>query len=125
MKKSNFLNIGVALLFLIVAIVVLIDLLGLIKQNDILGKYWPVALIFVGLLSFSTDNSRGNGFSFGLAMLGLLLLLNTFGFFATKPGELVLIFLLALSGLMVLLFATSKKPQKDSASKNLDKDLNS
>lgn len=52
MKKNNYLGIGLALIFLAVAVVVLIDLLGFLSSNNFLGQYWPLLFVLVGLFAF-------------------------------------------------------------------------
>jgi hypothetical protein len=112
MKKNNYLGIGLALIFLAVAVVVLIDLLGFLSSNNFLGQYWPLLFILLGLFTFSAGSSRENGFAFGIIILGLLMLLFELNAFQTTAGKTILVLLLALSGLAVLVFAISKKPQE-------------
>jgi TctA family transporter len=110
MKKNNYLTIGLALIFLMIALMVLVDLLGMLSSYNFLGQYWPVILIFIGLFAFSGSSSKNNGFSFGLIILGILMLLNRMGAFQTQAGKTLLVILLGLSGLAILLFAVSKTP---------------
>jgi len=118
MKKNNYLGIGLALVFLAVAVVVLIDLLGFLSSNNFLGQFWPLLLVLIGLFAFSSGSSRENGFAFGIIILGLLMLLFELNAFQTTAGKTILVLLLSLSGLAVLVFAISKKPQ---GSKNKDR----
>lgn len=117
-KRMSFIQIAVALLFLIVALLILAELIGWFKTESYFGVYWPVVLIFVGLITMNPKNAQGNGFSFGFATLGILLLLRNMGVFNTQTGHVILIFLLALGGIGVLAFATSKKPKSKSSNNN-------
>ena len=110
-KKSNFLTIGLAIIFLLIAITVLVDLLGYLKSYDIFGQYWPIILVIVGVLAFSGGSSKESGFAFGMIILGILLLLNTLGAFETQAGKTILVILLGLSGLAILVFAVTKPPK--------------
>ena len=113
-------QICIALLFLLIALLVLAELIGWFKTETVFGIYWPVVLIFVGIITMNTKNTQSNGFSFGLASLGLLLLLRNMGVFSTQTGQVVLIFLLAICGIGVLAFATSKKsPSKTPNNKDI------
>lgn len=109
-KRMGIIQICVALLFLLIALLVLVDLVGWFKTETAFGIYWPVVLIFVGLMTMNPKNTQSNGFSFGFASLGLLLLLRNLGVFNSQTGKVALIALLALCGIGVLAFATSKKP---------------
>lgn len=102
-------QIAVATLFLVIALLVLAELVGWFKTETIFGIYWPIILIFLGLITLNPSNAKGNGFSFGFVMLGILLLLRNMGVFSSQTGQVVLIVLLALGGIGVLAFATSKK----------------
>jgi len=112
MKKNNFLSIGLALIFLLIAVVVLIDLLGFLSSYNFLGQYWPILLVLVGVMAFSSGTSRESGFAFGMIMLGLLMLLFELNAFQSQAGKTVFVVLLALSGLAMLIFAISKKPEQ-------------
>ncbi|MEI6581509.1 MAG: hypothetical protein WCN86_01390 [bacterium] len=108
MKKLSIINICVSLLFLAIAVIVLIDLLGLLDSSVIISQYWPVLLVFIGLFTISPSRAKGNGFSFGIMTLGLIFMLQNLGVFSTQTGKVMLVILLALCGLVVLIFATSK-----------------
>ncbi|MCX6804973.1 MAG: hypothetical protein NT111_03080 [Patescibacteria group bacterium] len=123
MKRVSFIQIGLSLVFLVIALVVLGDLVGLIKANNIFGQYWPALLILLGVMLIG-PNSRNNGISFGIIILGILLLMNTFNLFATQGGKVVLIMLLSFSGLAMLVFATTKKHKgSNPSSTSTDKEL--
>jgi hypothetical protein len=108
MKKMNLLTIGVAIVFLLVALVVLGDLLNLLKANNIFGQYWPIILVFIGIFAFSAS-PKSNSFAFGLITLGLLLTLRNLGIFASQAGDVIFIVLLCLAGLAMLVMSTEKK----------------
>lgn len=108
MKKMNLLTIGVAIVFLLVALVVLGDLLNLLKANNIFGQYWPIVLVFIGIFAFSAS-PKSNSFAFGLITLGLLLTLRNVGIFASQSGDVIFIVLLCLAGLAMLVMSTEKK----------------
>jgi hypothetical protein len=110
MKKNNFLSIGLALIFLLIAIVVLIDLLGFLSSYNFLGQYWPILIVLIGIMAFSAGSSRESGFAFGMIMFGLLMLLFELNAFQSQAGKTIFVLLLGLSGLAMLIFAVSKKP---------------
>ncbi len=112
MKKNNFLSIGLALIFLLIAIVVLIDLLGFLSSYNFLGQYWPILIVLIGIMAFSAGSSRESGFAFGMIMFGLLMLLFELNAFQSQAGKTIFILLLGLSGLAMLIFAISKKPEQ-------------
>ena len=107
-NKNNFLVIGLALVFLIIAVTVLIDLLGYLSSYNFIAQYWPAILILVGIFAFTGSASKNSGFSFGLILLGVIMLLNSLGAFQTQAGKTIIVVLLALGGLSILLFAISK-----------------
>ena len=109
MKKMNLLTIGVALVFLIAALVVLGDLLNLLKANNIFGQFWPIVLVFIGIFSFSAS-SKSNAFAFGLIILGILFTLRNLGVFSSQSGDVIFIVLLCLAGLAMLVMSTEKSP---------------
>jgi hypothetical protein len=108
MKKTNLLSIGLAIVFLIVGLVVLSDLLGFLKANNIFGIYWPIVLVIIAIFSFGATGSN-NGFAFGMIILGILLTLRNLNVFASQSGEMIFIVLIVLSGLAVLVMSTEKK----------------
>lgn len=108
MKKMNLLTIGVAIIFLVAAIIVLGDLLNLLKANNIFGQFWPIVLVFIGVFAFSAS-PKSNAFAFGLIILGILLTLRNLGIFASQSGDVIFIVLLCLAGLAMLVMSTEKK----------------
>lgn len=108
MKKMNLLTIGVALIFLVAAIIVLGDLLNYLQASNIFGQYWPIVLVFIGIFAFSAS-PRSNSFAFGLITLGLLFTLRNLGIFASQSGDIIFIVLLCLAGLAMLVMSTEKK----------------
>lgn len=119
-KRMGVIQICIALLFLLMALLVLAELIGWFKTETAFGIYWPVVLIFIGVITMNPKNAQSNGFSFGLASLGLLLLLRNMGIFNSQTGKVALIFLLAICGIGVLAFATQKKPSNKQESGNKD-----
>ncbi len=119
-KRMGVIQICIALLFLFIALLVLAELIGWFKTETAFGIYWPVVLIFIGVITMNPKNAQSNGFSFGLASLGLLLLLRNMGIFNSQTGKVALIFLLAICGIGVLAFATQKKPSNKQTSDNKD-----
>lgn len=119
-KRMGVIQICIALLFLLIALLVLAELIGWFKTETAFGIYWPVVLIFIGVITMNPKNAQSNGFSFGLASLGLLLLLRNMGIFNSQTGKVALIFLLAICGIGVLAFATQKKPSNKQTSDNKD-----
>lgn len=121
MKKPSALNIGMAIIFLIVALVILADLIGFLKANDIFGKYWPALLILVGIVVAGSQGGAGKiGFSLGLMILGLLLILRTAGVLASPAGETILLVLLALSGIAVLVMSVGNEPKPTNKDQRID-----
>ena len=108
MKKMNLLTIGVAIIFLVAAIIVLGDLLNLLKANNIFGQFWPIVLVFIGVFAFSAS-PKSNAFAFGLIILGILFTLRNLGIFASQSGDVIFIVLLCLAGLAMLVMSTEKK----------------
>lgn len=119
-KRMGVIQICIALLFLLIALLVLAELIGWFKTETAFGIYWPVVIIFIGVITMNPKNAQSNGFSFGLASLGLLLLLRNMGIFNSQTGKVALIFLLAICGIGVLAFATQKKPSNKQTSDNKD-----
>lgn len=114
MKKI--LPIILALILILVSVTILVDLIGWLQTDTILGQYWPVVFILLGVVSISPNNASANGFSFGMAALGTLLLLRNLGVFNTPVGQTVLVVLLALFALVVLVLALSPKKNTDDKS---------
>lgn len=109
MKNKKFLPIVFAILFLVIAIVFLIDLIGWIQTDTVVGQFWPALFILIGIISITPKNESGNSFSFFMVGIGTLFLLKNMGVFESPAGQTVLVVLLALCGLAVLAFATAKK----------------
>jgi hypothetical protein len=121
MKKPSPLNIGVALIFMVVALVFLADLVGFLKANDIFGKYWPGLLILVGIvIAGSPGKPSRTGLALGLMILGLLLILRTLGVLNSQAGETILVVLLALSGLAILVMNVGNEPKPTDKNKSID-----
>lgn len=114
-KQFSIAQIGIALLFLFIAVSVLFEVIGWIKTETIFGQYWPILLIFIGILTIQPKQPRGNSFSFGLTSIGLLLLLRNMGIFNSQNSRIVLVILLLLCGIAVLAMTTSRQ----SSEKNL------
>lgn len=110
MRKNNILVLGLGAIFLIIALVILGDILGFLKANNIFGQYWPLALVLIGVVSFGAIPG-GNGFAAGLMILGTLLTLRNFGVFAGSAGNIVFLVLLCLAAIAILTFGSAKKPE--------------
>lgn len=120
MKKVHPLNIGMALIFLIVGLVILADLIGFLKASDVFGTYWPALLILVGLVTISMPGGSSKmAFSIGLMVLGLLLILRTSGVLASQAGDTVLVILLALSGIAVLVMSVGNQSKPTSKNQEI------
>lgn len=104
--------IGLSFVFLIVALVVLGDIIGFLKANNIFGQYWPIVLVLIGIIAYSSI-PNGSAFAFGLIALGTLLTLKTLGTFESSAGNIVFLVLLCLAALAMLAFSSVKKPEKD------------
>jgi len=108
MKKNNVLTIGLSVIFLVIALIVLGDLLGAFKANNIFGAYWPVILIFIGILSFG-PSKQSNSFGFGMLGLGILFTLRNLGVFSSQSGDVVFLVLICLVALAILVLSTEKR----------------
>ena len=121
MKKRSSLNIGMALIFIILALVFLADLIGFLKANDISCQYWPALLILVGaVIAGSPGKSSRMGLSLGLMMLGLLLILRTLGVLSSQVGGTILVVLLALSGIAILVMSVGNEPKPSNKSEKIE-----
>lgn len=109
-KHFSIARLGLALVFIILAILVLMEMIGWVKTETILGQYWPALFIFLGIITMQPSQGQNNGFSYGLATIGTLLLLRNLGVFNSTNGRIVLTILLLVCGLGVLTMATNKKP---------------
>jgi hypothetical protein len=121
MKKLNPANIGIGIIILIVAAVLLADLIGFLKANDIFGAYWPALLILVGIVVSTSPGGSGKiGLSLGLMMLGLLLILRTTGVLASQAGETILVVILALTAIVVLVMSVGGGTKPANKKQDLD-----
>lgn len=84
-----------------------------------LGKYWPVLLIFIGLIALGS--AKGHyGFPLGLIGLGFVLTLGRLGTF--KSATYLEPILIILVGILVLALATSKPSKPTSKPTNSSHD---
>ncbi len=107
-RKFSWKRLLVGLLFIVIAVVILGNLLHWFKSEYVLAQYWPILLIFTGFLSMNPGNTGSNAFSFGIMILGVLLLLRNYGFLANGGSEIVLFILLVIIGIGLLAFAFEK-----------------
>jgi len=112
MKKNSLLVIGLSFIFLIVALIILGDMIGFLKANSIFGQYWPIVLVLIGIIAFSSIPD-GSAFAFGLIALGTLLTLKTLGTFESPAGNVIFLVLICLGAIAMLAFSTGKKTNKD------------
>lgn len=119
-KRMSLMQICLSIVFLVIALLVLAELIGWFKTETIFGIYWPVILIFLGLITINPKATQGNGIAFGFVSLGILLLLRNMGVFNSQSGKVILIALLGLCGIGVLAFATSKQPSNQNDRNNKD-----
>lgn len=112
MRKKNILGIGLALILLVIALILLGDIIGYLKTETIFGQYWPVLLILLGILTFGGIGGDG-GFSFGIILLGLFLLLKNIGILAGPSGNIILIVLICLTAIAVLALSSSKSSKNN------------
>ncbi len=73
--------------------------------------YWPVFILFIGLLTINPKNARTNGISLALIGLGIFGVLYRVGVFQTPGGQALLAVMLGLVGLVVLVLVVSR-PRK-------------
>jgi uncharacterized membrane protein len=111
-RKFNWKRLVVGLLILVVAFVILGGILKWFKSEYVLAQYWPVLLIFTGFLSMNPGNVGSNAFSFGIMILGLLILLRNYGFLANGGSEVALLILLVIVGIGLISFAFEKPTSK-------------
>jgi len=111
-NRTSTLFIGFSLILLgIYMLVSLISKTNTNTTNNILD-YWPVLLIFVGILSINPANPDSLGTSLGLVSFGVFGGLYRVGAFQSEQGRALLAVLLGLTGIVVLVMVVSGSSQK-------------
>lgn len=111
--KSRLAATLMGVLILIIGGFFLIMLGNQLKLESELGKYWPVLLIFIGLIALGSAKDH-YGFPLGLIGLGLVLTLGRLGVF--KSANYLEPILIVLVGILVLALASSKPSKPHSSS---------
>ncbi len=86
-------------------------LLFKLESTTQIVDYWPVFILFIGLLTINPKNARTNGISLALIGLGIFGVLYRVGVFQTQGGQALLAVMLGLVGLVVLVLIVSR-PRK-------------
>ena len=116
MMKNSKISIIIGITLIVFSFYLLVKLLHMLDNTTDLTQYWPVFLIFIGVLSMSPKNPDTNAVSLSLIALGTFGGLYRVGFFKTPNGEAALAVLVGLFGLVILAMVASKpsKPSLDS-----------
>lgn len=92
---------------------------GALSANSVFGQYWPIILIFVGLLSIGASGEH-IGFSLGIMGVGLVLLLDRLGLF--NQTRWLEAFILVMIGFAVIALVAGKpRNKKEPAAKTHDR----
>lgn len=90
---------------------------GALSASSVFGQYWPIILVFVGLI-MAGSGSENIAFSLGLMAVGIILLLDRLGMFGQYHWLEALI--LAMVGFAVIALVASR-PHKESSPKTGDR----
>ena len=105
-KQSRLPSIIFGSIIILFALGFLMNLLGHLDVNSVLGNFWPILVVFLGLFVMSLPNNDVIGV--GIAFFGFFLLINQLGLVDSQTKKQILIGCLILLGLVVLAFGSDK-----------------
>lgn len=89
----------------------LAGLLAHFDPSSTMQKYWPVLLILLGLGLLGAPG-RSKAAPMGMILLGILLVFERAGVFASTNGRFFFVLLLGLLGLIILIMASGRQPDE-------------
>ena len=121
-NKTATLFIGFSLILL--GLYMLASLLAKTSTTTNILDFWPVLLIFTGLLSINPSNPDSLGTSLGLMGFGVFGGLYRIGAFQTSQGQALLGVLLGLTGIVVLVMVVARSSDRATDSKQSSQPIN-
>ncbi len=116
MKSNRTATLFIGFALILFSMYLLASLLIKSSASDTVMQFWPVVLIFLGVLTISPSNPGSNGISLGLIGFGIFGGLYRVGAFQTPQGQAILAVLLGFIGLVVLIMLVSKPRVKSTYS---------
>ena len=118
MKSNRVATLFIGFTSILFSLYILVALLTRAGASETIMQFWPVVLIFLGVLTISPNNPGSNGISLGLIGFGIFGGLYRVGTFQTPQGQAILAVLLGFIGLVILIMLVSKPRNKNNFSPN-------
>ncbi len=112
MKSNRTATLFIGFALILLGLYMLASLLTKTSTTTNILDFWPVLLIFTGLLSINPSNPDSLGISLGLMGLGVFGGLYRLGAFQTAQGQALLAVLLGLTGIVVLVMVVARSSAK-------------
>jgi uncharacterized protein involved in response to NO len=112
MKSNRTATLFIGFALILLGLYMLARLLAKTSTTTNILDFWPVLLIFTGLLSINPSNPDSLGISLGLMGLGVFGGLYRLGAFQTAQGQALLAVLLGLTGIVVLVMVVARSSAK-------------
>ncbi len=112
MKSNRTATLFIGFALILFSLYLLVSLLIKSSASETIMQFWPVVLIFLGVLTVSPSNPASNGISLGLIGFGIFGGLYRVGAFQTPQGQAILAVLLGFIGLAILIMLVSKPRNK-------------
>lgn len=98
--------------FMFIGFILLFALLSKARVNDVIAAFWPLILVFFGLMLATTPGGSAHGIGWAMLWLGLIMILRRTGVLRGDVGGVIMILMLVLTGLLIIVF--SVKPTSES-----------
>ena len=124
MKSNRTATLFIGFALILLGLYMLASLLTKTSTTTNILDFWPVLLIFTGLLSINPSNPDSLGISLGLMGLGVFGGLYRLGAFQTAQGQALLAVLLGLTGIVVLVMVVARSSTKAVDNKHSSQPIN-
>lgn len=92
----------------LIGVLLMADIMGYINVRNIIGMYWPLILIILGIIGFVEDRFA-SGFNIALVVIGSFLQLDKFDIFYVNVWSLFIPTVLIIFGITMLIGGRNRK----------------
>jgi hypothetical protein len=112
-QKNTTLLVGGAFMFL--GFILLLAILSKARLNEFIANFWPIILVFFGLMFATQPGGSAHGVGWAMLWLGVLMILRRIGILGGGGGGVALVLLLVLSGLFIIAFTVKPTHTTDAS----------
>jgi hypothetical protein len=98
----------IGIICLALGVVLLAGILNFLEAKPFIDKFWPALLILIGVMLTGTNKIVGSALAW-VGFLGLIISLDLFG----TAGDVIVLILLAITGLAFISPKLATKPKND------------